>query len=154
MPLAQNSNYLSVNFFGRRATGLVQLLLPLKKQLVQLDLSNTGAGDSAMSVVAQCKALRYLVLSNTHITDKGLAMLAGLPELRVLNLVGTAVTGEGLLAMQPPKHLHAVYLYRTRVGGKNWGKLVTLFRGAVLDSGGYVLPRLVTDTAVVRPKVR
>jgi uncharacterized membrane protein len=154
MPLAQNSNYLSVNFFGRWATGLVQSLLPLKKQLVQLDLSNTGVGDSVMSVVAQCKALRYLVLSNTHITDKGLAMLAGLPELRVLNLVGTPVTGEGLLAMQPPKHLHAVYLYRTHVDGKNWGKLVTLFKGAVLDSGGYTLPVLVTDTAVVRPKVR
>ena len=134
--------------------GLVSLLLPLRKQLVQLDLSNTGIGDSAAKVISQCTGLRYLVLSNTKITDRSLASLASLPELRVLNLVGTQVTGEGLLSMQPPKHLHALYLYHTKVDGKYWEKLKGLFKGAMLDSGGYSLPKLVTDTAIVRPPAR
>jgi len=102
--------------------------------------------------VRQCTVLRYVNLSNTGITDKALSSLAALPELRVLNLVGTQVTGEGLLSMQPPKHLHALYLYHTRVEGKYWEKLKGLYKHAVLDSGGYSLPKLVTDTAVVRPR--
>lgn len=154
MPVAQNSNYLSANFSGVPGAGLVSLLLPLRKQLVQLDLSNTGIGDSAAKVISQCTGLRYLVLSNTKITDRSLASLASLPELRVLNLVGTQVTGEGLLSMQPPKHLHALYLYHTKVDGKYWEKLKGLFKGAVLDSGGYSLPKLVTDTAIVRSPAR
>lgn len=151
MPVAQNSNYLSVNFSGVRGAALVPLLLSVRKQLVQLDLSGSGVGDSSMEVVKQCAALRYVNLSNTGVTDRGVVMLGALQELRVLNLVGTQVTGEGLLSMQPSKHLHALYLYHTRVEGKHWGKLKGLFKGAVLDSGGYSLPKLTTDTAIVRP---
>ena len=153
IPVAQNSNYLSVNFSGVHGAALVPLLLSLRKQLVQLDLSGAGVGDSAMEVVKKCVALRYVNLSNTGVTDRGVVMLGDLQELRVLNLVGTRVTGEGLLSMLPPKHLHALYLYHTRVEGRYWEKLKGLFKGAVLDSGGYVLPKLVTDTAVVRVKV-
>jgi uncharacterized membrane protein len=149
--VAQGSNYLSVKFSG--PAGL-SLLGKLKKQLVQLDLSDIGVGDSAMDVVGQCDELRSLVLSNTRVTDKGLARVSGLKELRVLNLVGTKVTGVGLLSLQPPKHLHAVYLYHTGVREKDWDRLKVLFKGAVLDSGGYRLPELSTDTAVVRPQVK
>ncbi len=154
MPVAQNSNYLSVNFSGVPGAALVGLLQPLRKQVIQLDMSGTGVGDSSMEVVRQCAALRYVNLSNTGVTDRGVVMLGALQELRVLNLVGTQVTGEGLLSMRPAGHLHAVYLYHTRVEGKYWEKLKVLFKGAVLDSGGYLLPKLVTDTAVVRPKVK
>jgi len=150
MPLAQGSNYLSANFSGIPAASLIHHLLSLKKQLIRLDLSNSGIGDSVATTIAQCTPLRYLVLSNTAITDKSLPSLAQLAELRVLNLVGTRVTAEGLLSMQPPKHLHAVYLYHTRMDSKYWSKLQGLFKGAVLDSGGYTLPALMTDTAVVR----
>jgi len=154
MPVAQNSNYLSVNFSGVPASSLMPLLPSLKKQLLQLDLSNTGIGDSAAKAISQCTGLRYLVLNNTKITDRSLTSLAALPELRVLNLVGTQITGEGLLSIQPPKHLHALYLYHTRVESKYWPKLSALFKTTVLDSGGYSLPKLVTDTAVVRPTIR
>ena len=152
MPLAQGSNYLSVSFVGvsAPASRLVSLLLPLKKQMVQLDLSGTDVRDGNMEVVRQCAALRVLNLSNTPITDNGIGGLGALKELRVLNLVGTAVTAPGLMAMQPPAHLHALYLYHTKVEARYWAQLKGLFRGAVLDSGGYKLERLESDTAVVR----
>lgn len=38
MPMAQNSNYISVDFARRTAASLVPLLLPLKKQLIQQSL--------------------------------------------------------------------------------------------------------------------
>jgi hypothetical protein len=160
MPMAQGSNYLSVNFSGLPAgangqtTGLVSLLLPLKKQLVRLDLSGSGVGDSSMEMIKQCVALRVVDLRDTKITDKAMAVLAALPELRVLNLMGTGVTGLGLLAVQPPKHLHALYLYHTKVEGKDWAKLTALYKTTVLDSGGYTLPVLTTDTAIVRPNIK
>jgi uncharacterized membrane protein len=150
VPVTQNSNYLMANFSGVRGAALVPLLLFLRKQLVQLDLSGSGVEDSSMEVVKQCAALREVNLSNTGVTDRGVVKLGALQELRVLNLVDTQVTGEGLLSMQPSKHLHALYLYHTRVEGKYWEKLKGLYRGAVLDSGGYELPKPVTDTAVVR----
>ena len=154
MPVAQNSNYLSVNFSGTPAGSLIPLLLPLKKQLIQLDLSGTGAGDKDMEVIKQCTALRVVSLRDTKITSNALSSLAALSELRVLNLAGTNVTAQGLLAVQPPKHLHALYLYHTKVERKDWGKLQALYKTTVLDSGGYVLPALTTDTAIVRPNIK
>ncbi|HEY8967626.1 MAG TPA: c-type cytochrome domain-containing protein [Puia sp.] len=154
MPLAQNSNYLSVEFSGAQAGTLIPLLLPLKKQLIQLDLSGTGVGDSSMQVLQQCVALRMVNLRDTKITDKALPVIASLPELRVLNLVGTNVTAQGLLAVRPPAHLHALYLYHTEVERGDWSRLKALYKTTVLDSGGYTLPALVTDTAIVRPNVK
>jgi hypothetical protein len=153
-PMAQNSNYLSVDVLGKPAESLMPLLLPLKKQLIRLDLGGSDVGDSSMAVLQQCTALRVVSLRETKITDKALPVLAALPELRVLNLVGTNVTGQGLLAVQVPKHLHALYLYHTRVERKDWGKLALLYKTTVLDSGGYALPKLTADTAIVRAPLR
>src|SRR5215475_1476320 len=77
MPVAQNTNYLSANFVTARDFGDLQmpLLLPLKEQLVQLDLGSTSIRDSAMQVVAQLKNLMHLQIDHTKITDKGLAKL-------------------------------------------------------------------------------
>jgi hypothetical protein len=107
-----------------------------------------------MEVLRQCVALRVVNLRDTRITNNALSSLAALPELRVLNLVGTNITGQGLLAVQPPKHLHALYLYHTKVDRKDWGKLTMLYKTTLLDSGGYALPKLTTDTAIVRPNVK
>ena len=150
MPMAQNSNYVYVDFARRPAASLIPLLLPLKKQLIQVDLSGTGVGDSSMEVLKQCVALRVVNLRGTRITNNALSALAALPELRVLNLVETNVTAQGLMAVKPPAHLHALYLYHTRVERKDWGKLTAFYKTTVLDSGGYALPALVTDTAIVR----
>jgi len=154
LPVAQNSNYLSVDLSGAQVGTLIPLLLPLKKQLIQLDLSGTGAGDNDMEVIKQCTALRVVNLRGTRITNNALPALASLPELRVLNLVGTNVTARGLLAVRPPAHLHALYLYHTRVERGDWSRLKALYKTTVLDSGGYILPALVTDTAIVRPSVK
>jgi hypothetical protein len=107
-----------------------------------------------MQVLQQCVALRVVNLRDTKITNKALPALASLPELRVLNLVGTNVTAQGLLAVRPPAHLHALYLYHTKVERGDWSRLKALYKTTVLDSGGYTLPALVTDTAIVRPNVK
>jgi mono/diheme cytochrome c family protein len=159
MALAQKSNWLEVDFAGwtgkpAERASLVTLLLPLKRQLLSVDLANLDVGDSDLVVIGQCGALRSLNLSNTKISDRGLASLTTLPNLRVLKLVGTAVSGRGLLALRSLKKLRAIYLYLADVRSSDWPLLKKTFPGAALDSGGYSIPVLAKDTQVVKAPKR
>ncbi len=148
MPVAQNSNYLSVNFVT--ATHItdkdIQLLLPLKEQLLWLKLNDAKIGDEAMSYIKECNGLRMLQLSNTRITDKGLALLGSLKELRLISLVATNVSEKGILALKTLPHLEAIYLFQTKLNRNEWQQLKNSFPKTVLDTGGYVVPILASDT--------
>lgn len=148
LPVAQNSNYLQANFIT--ATNIfdddIKLLLPLKKQLVWLKLGNTFVTDSALKVIGQLTNLSFLQLNNTCITDKGLPFLESLDSLQSLNLVGTLISASGLVALRPLKKLTSIYLYQTSVDGDDFALLKTTFPKAVLDTGGYKLPLLASDT--------
>jgi hypothetical protein len=151
MPVAQNSNWLEAEFAGSASVdSLVSLLLPLHKQLVSLKLGNTGIGDSALAVIGRCEALRSLDLTNARISDKGLEALRSLHELRVLTLVGTSVTADGVAGLRSLSKLRSLYLYRTHVTAHDWGLLKKAFPAALLDSGGYSIPVLASDTEVVK----
>lgn len=152
MPVAQNSNYLMANFVSATAFSDAQanLLLPIKKQLIWLKLGNTRIGDSALPVIAQCDQLMRLHLEHTRVTDAGLVHLQPLKALRYLNLAGTAVTEAGVLSLKELPQLQAVYLYQTNVNREQWPALQQQFPKTHLDSGGYRLPVLPSDTSVVR----
>jgi hypothetical protein len=155
LPVAENSNYLMVNFVT--ATNISDkdfaLLLPLKKQLVWLKCGDTKIGDSALSFVAQCTNTSFLQLNNTSITDKGLQQLAALQQLQSLNLVGTNITAEGLKALRNLKQLQSLYLYQTKINKEEWSKLQKTFPKTLLDSGGYNVPTLPNDTVVLKAPV-
>ena len=129
---------------------LLRLLLPVRKQLISLKLDHTEIGDPAMAVVGQCDSLRSLDLAGTRVGDAGMEALKGLSELRVLNLVGTEVSGKGVEALKGLSKLRTIYLYQTKVSGRDWAGLRKALPKAELDTGGYSMPKLVTDTAVVR----
>ena len=152
MPVARNSNYLSVSFVtaGAGADSLIKLLEPLKKQLVWLKLDNAAVGDAAMDEVAKLTTLTRLQLSHTDITDIGLAKLQPLQELQSLNLVGTKVTAQGMAKLNGLKKLKNLYLYQTGVGNNDWSLLQRTFPATQIDSGKYTVPTLVTDTTVVK----
>jgi len=152
MPVARNSNYLSVSFFtaGGGADSLIKLLEPLKKQLVWLKLDNAAVNDAAMDEIANLTTLTRLHLSNTNITDAGLVKLQTLQELQSLNLVGTKVTAQGLLKLNGLKKLKNLYLYKTGVGNNDWSLLQKTFPATQVDSGKYAVPTFVTDTTVVK----
>jgi hypothetical protein len=154
MPVAQDAHYLSANFVNAGAFGNndAALLLPLKKQLVWLKIGNTRTGDSALQVIGQCPNLTVLQLNNTGVTDKGLAFLQALSGLQSLNLVGTAVTVQGLEQLKGLQQLQSIYLYKTKVRAQDWPQLKKIFPKATIDSGGYVVKTLATDTVMVKPK--
>jgi hypothetical protein len=152
LPVAQGSNYLMANF--ATATGItdkdIALLAPLKKQLVWLKLGGTAISDSALQVVGQCVNLYSLWLNHTAITDAGLKALQPLKNLQTLNLVGTAVTAKGLLQLQELKNLRSLYLYQTRISSTGWSAVKNAFPQAQIDTGGYSVPTLASDTTEVK----
>jgi len=152
MPVSKGSNYLMANFVTASSSSNrdMALLLPIKKQLVWLKLGNTSINDSALQTIAQFSALTKLQLSNTKITDKGLVNLKSLKNLQYLNLVGTQVTAEGILQLKELKQLQSIYLYQTNVDKVGWETLKKSFPTARLDSGGYIVPILVSDTTEVK----
>lgn len=151
-PVSQNSNYLAANFVT--ATNInnkdLALLLPIKKQLAWLKLGNTNISDSALTYISECHSLTVLQLNNTDITDKGLTKLNSLQNLQSLNLVATKITEQALMQLRSLKKLQSLYLYQTAINKINWNKLKAAFPKTLLDSGGYEVPFLATDTMVVK----
>jgi len=152
IPVAQNSNYLMANFVS--AINIndadIKLLLPVKKQLTWLKLNDIGITDSALLVISQFTNLTLLQLNNTRITDKGLGLIKNLNKLQSLSLVGTKVTANGVIQLQSIKGLQSIYLYQTGVNKNDWPALQKAFPKTEVDSGGYVVPLLATDTTVVK----
>jgi len=91
-----------------------------------------------------------LQLNNTRITDKGLGLIKNLNKLQSLSLVGTKVTANGVIQLQSIKGLQSIYLYQTGVNKNDWPALQKAFPKTEVDSGGYVVPLLATDTTVVK----
>ena len=148
VPVAQNSNYLSVNFINTPGMGTkeMELLLPIQKQLVWLKAGFTPIGDSAVSIIAQCSQLTFLQLNNTRITDRALKNIARLKQLQSLNLVGTGVTLSGIAALKPLTKLKSLYLYQTAITKEHTAQLKAMFPRVAIDLGGYMVPKLPTDT--------
>jgi len=153
IPVAANSNYLSASFVtATRATDKdMQLLLPLKKQLVWLKLSDAKITDSAINIINQCTNLSRLQLDSTGVTDKGLARLQTLTQLQSLNLVGTKISANGLMSLKNLGALRTVYVYKTNVKGADWINIKKGLPKVTIDTGGYVVPLFQTDTMIVKP---
>jgi mono/diheme cytochrome c family protein len=155
MPVAMGSNYLSANFVNASSFGDAdaKLLAPLKKQLVSVKAGNTRIGDDGLKLLAACKNLISLQLNNTAITDKGLVYLKSLENLQSINLVNTNVSVQGVAALENIKKLEHIYVYKTKVNGQDYNQLKRIFPKTVIDTGGYSLPTIPSDTVhLTKPK--
>jgi hypothetical protein len=152
LPVAQNSNYLMANFVIVRKLSKDDLesLLALKDQLLWLKMGNTDLSDSALQVIAKLEQLTRLSIENTAVTDKGISLLGSLKKLVYVNLVGTKVTGAGVMALKELPALQSIYLYQTNVAKADFSALQKAFPKASIDSGGYKVMSLPTDTIIVK----
>ncbi|MFX1706572.1 hypothetical protein PV783_21565 [Chitinophaga sp. CC14] len=150
MPVGAGSHYLTVDAIN--AAGFsdrdMQLLLGLKEQLIWLDLSGTAVTDSAFAVLGQLKKLTRLDLRNTAVKGNGIKALGNCRELRYLNLAGTAVNAEGLLSLQQNKKLQQLYVYQAGFTPAALRQLQQSLPKLKLDTGGYRLQQLASDTVI------
>jgi uncharacterized membrane protein len=157
LPVAQNSNYLSVDLDDTRMIGATDfsLLKKISKQLVSLKINKKQLSQEHMSILSTLSALRRLNLANTNLDNNGLVHLNNLHELQHLNLVGTKVTSTGIMQLQHLKKLRSLYLYQTQVNNSDLGKLKAVLPATTVEIGNYIIPVLQTDTTLVRsPQVK
>jgi uncharacterized membrane protein len=154
LPVSLSSNYLAVNFMNDTTieSSDLQLVAQLTKQLVSLKLSGTNAGDETLKIIGQCNNLVKLFLDGSDVTDNGLPYLTALSNLRYLNLVNTKVTTQGIMQLKNMPKLASLYLYKTQVAKSGWVTLQTAFPKTKIDSGGYIVPTLASDTTEVKVK--
>lgn len=114
-PLAHESPALRVEFFGTAQFKPEQLkeLLPIKEQIVSLNLNKMPVTDAELSTIAQFSNLRILNLSFTDIKGDGLSALAPLKELMQLSLSGTGVSVENLKALVSFTKLTKLFIWST-----------------------------------------
>jgi uncharacterized membrane protein/mono/diheme cytochrome c family protein len=151
LPVANNSNYLSANFVSVKNIDdkTVALLEPVKQQLVWLKISGAALSEASLKTIALCSNVTSLHLDRTNLTDNGIGIIAQMKKLQYLNLAGTQVTGKGVTQLKSLPSLQHVYLYQALVNKSDWNNLQQLMPKVVLDSGGYHVPSLDTDTIVV-----
>ncbi|OYW74727.1 MAG: hypothetical protein B7Z37_16450 [Verrucomicrobia bacterium 12-59-8] len=92
----------------------VTAILPLKENIVQLDLGRTVITDAALKTIAQLPRLVSLDLRQTKITDAGLESLIGLTKIESLNLYGTEISDAGLKHLAKLKSLKHVFLWQSK----------------------------------------
>lgn len=151
IPVAANSNYLSVNFITveKFNDADIRLLEPIKEQLAWLKLSGQPVSDSALKIIGSCKNLVRLYLDHTNITDAGLGSFQSLQELKLLNCVGSAITAKGINELKGLKKLQQLYLFQTKISGQEMISLQSNFPTTKIDTGNYVVPTFESDTTIV-----
>lgn len=107
----------------------VESILPLKENIVQLDLGRTVITDAALKAVAQLPRLLHLDLRQTKVTDAGLVALSELKKVQSINLYGTEVTDAGLAHLAKLKTLKNVYLFQSKATEAGAKKLAAAIPG-------------------------
>lgn len=148
VPLAHGTHFLSANGIGvdsldKESWDLIEKLTP---QLVELRLGHCQVGDEEMERVGRMKNIVRLFLENTKVSDKGLVFFKPLGQLRYLNLSRTQVTPAGIKSLASLQQLRYLYLYREGVNGKAWLENTGGIPVSMIDTGGYKVPTLASDT--------
>lgn len=152
--VSQTSNYLSVNLVAADTVTneLWSLLKKIEAQLIWIKASNKKISDTGLKAIGELSALTRLSLENTSITDAGLVHLNKLTQLQYLNLSSTGITGKGLSLVNGLKNLKQLFLYKSAVNAEDFSSVKKYFPAAAIDTGGYQLAFLATDTMIVKAK--
>lgn len=152
MFVSADNGYVMVNAINGQNFGNAdaKLLEPISKQLIWLNLSGTATGDSALQIIAGLPALTRLYLDSTRISDQGLQYLSSAKQLKYLNLSGTKITDKGLEYLQKQTGLRELFIFGTGVSAEGVEKLRKALPDLNVDTGGYRLPLLASDTTVYK----
>lgn len=137
VPLGKNSPALAVNLYGRNvyAHKSLEELLPIKEQIIELNLSRMPVKDEDVKVIQQMKNLRRLNLNYTDITPAGVELLGAVKSLREVALSGTATTAPALEKILPLPDLLSVFIWDTKIDSSALQRLKTKFPKLLIESG-------------------
>ncbi|MFZ4375185.1 MAG: hypothetical protein ACOYN9_02425 [Saprospiraceae bacterium] len=113
-PIYQQSALLEVKYTGKGKPDL-KLLQEIKKQVVWLDLSNTGLRNEDLKIVGQLENLFKLNLSKNDISNPGIIDLGVLKNLTEINLYETEVNAAALNHLMKLPKIEKIYLWETKL---------------------------------------
>jgi len=113
-PIYQQSALLEVKYTGKGKPDL-KLLQEIKKQVVWLDLSNTGLRNEDLNLVGQLENLFKLNLSKNDISNQGIMDLGVLKNLTEINLYETEVNAAALNHLMKLPKIQRIYLWETKL---------------------------------------
>lgn len=137
VPVAANSNYLSINMLEKPFEEFSTLLAPISEHIVWVRAANTGITDKDLIQMGNWKNLRILHIGKNPIGDSGIEHLANLKDLHRLTLTSTNVSASGIQQLSGLTNLRQLYLWNSRVEGDELATLQRLFPEATLDLGRY-----------------
>ena len=125
VPIAKESPALAVTFFNRTAFNqqALQELLPLKLQIISLDLNKLPVVDEDLKTINQFTNLRRLNLNFTNITSAGINQLSSLQHLRNLSVAGTKVDLASLKKIAGLKEMASLVVWNTGLTEKDGEQL-------------------------------
>lgn len=136
MPIAQNTNaiYVNASYIGKSFTDeSIQLLKPISKQLLWLNLARTGVTNKGIADLSEHLLLSRLHLENTNLSDEATRHLSKLPNIEYLNLYGTQITDASISNLKNLKKLKKVFLWKTKVTSQG----AEILRKSFADSQSY-----------------
>lgn len=113
-PIYRQSALLEVKYIGKGKPDL-KLLQEIKKQVVWLDLSNTGLRNEDLKIVGQLENLFKLNLSKNDISNLGIMDLGVLKNLTEINLYETEVNAAALNHLMRLPKIQKIYLWETKL---------------------------------------
>jgi uncharacterized membrane protein/mono/diheme cytochrome c family protein len=152
--ISSNSNWLTANFVNctKWNADIEKQITSLKDQLIWLKIPGVQLQESSWKTIAGSTNLRRLSAEHSNITDQDLALLSALNQLQYLNLVDTKISAKGLMQLKGNLNLTSLYINRTGIKLQDYTLLKTNFPKAVIDTGGYSVPFMATDTQQLHPK--
>ncbi len=153
VPVAQNSNYLSVNLINSTNIDSALLILQnLKQQVIWLKAGSTTINDTHLKSIGSLINLTRLNLDDTKLTREALSDLKPLTQLLYLNLSNTQIGTASVISLSSLKNLQSLYLYNTTIKSEELPILQKAFPTTKIELVPYQVPSLPTDTEVVKPK--
>lgn len=137
VPLGKGSPALVANLYGRNVYDkkVLEEMLPLKKQLVELNLSRLPVKDEDLKMVAQLENLKKLNLNYTDISSGGIDALAPLQHLEEISLSGTAITADGLEKLLSLPSITSIFIWDTKVDSIQLKNIKSSNRRVLIEAG-------------------
>jgi uncharacterized membrane protein/mono/diheme cytochrome c family protein len=152
LPIDPAKGYLMANLINvsRPVDSILIDMQPLSDQLIWLKLSGSDLTDTGCKQISGFRRLIRLQVDQTRITDAGLAEFSKLISLERLNLAGDSITFQGLVHLKAMKSLSTLNIWNTRISNEDMPEVFSLLSSAKIDTGGYKLPFLDTDTMIMK----
>jgi uncharacterized membrane protein len=147
LPISKESNYLSVNILNKNLDDNVwKNIEEIAGNILFFKSNKALISKKGWATLAKMKNLRSLYLNNSNIQNQDLSLFSNLTELRILNISGTQIDAKGIISLKSLKNLQKIFIFESKIGQKEFILLQSFSPKVKIDTGGYIVPTLITDT--------